>query len=160
MPANAITIISGVLNAFENDITLQGYIDLFEMFEDEFDIVERGLIPFINIKSGIPSFRVTTVDNKPIHNFQRHVYPLIITFGNRGKTGKAVVKGEGSKKGLWDMCEDIRAVINADPTFGGVVEDIQIFPEIGVNTYKHESGRHWIGQGAMKLEVCKDYCRY
>jgi hypothetical protein len=130
------------------------YVRRFETFEDEHKLVVDGKFPWMNVS--MYTGRITDAGNLRRYDAERHEYTLIITFSIRDVLKKTVLEGTASLRGLWDFCEDIIAGLNTDRTFGGVIDDAPLRADVAVDAVNYESGKFWIGRGAIQCAVYRD----
>jgi len=80
----------------------------------------------------------------------------ITTTGSQSGTHTLWYNPDINFKGLFDIYDDFRVLINSDRTFGDVVTNAPWRPVFGSDVQKHISGEFWIGRAIIILEVYKD----
>jgi hypothetical protein len=150
--SEAVDIAKAIETQF--DCATLSYVKNITRFEEEIELVNEGVFPFINIR--VESLSTGAAANLRKSDAERRTYGVVITFAVRNKKRKIAIEGSSSEKGVWDVYEDIRTVVKTDLTFWGIVDDLPWKPDTSVDAVKFESDRHWIGRGAIVFDVYKD----
>jgi hypothetical protein len=147
------TIMNGVHVALKNAAGLS-YLKSITLYEDELDIEQKGLFPYLNIDAR--DIKITDAENIDKGTLERQTIPVVLIFANRNANKELIKKGNDSFKSLFDIYDDLKSVIYSDRTFGGVVNSRNYRPDFTSDVSQQQDGRFWIGRAAMIFEVYKD----
>ena len=151
--SEANDIIQAIKTQLDNYTGLD-YLKSLTVYEDEIDLEDKGLFPYINID--LMDFRVQDADNMSRHHMERRVYPVMFLIGNRDKLKSSIKEGSASFKGLFKIYDDIKAAIYTDLTFSKTVREFPWRPDFASDVSKHENGEFWIGRAMIIFQVYKD----
>ena len=152
--SEVISIVNNIKNQFKCSEFLK-FVRKFETYEDENKLVLDGKFPWVNIS--IYQTNITNAGNLRRYDAERHEYSLVITFSNRSKSKRKVLKGNEDVKGIWAFYENIMKAINQDKTFNNKINEAPLSPDVATDAIEYENGKFWIGRGAVKITIYKDY---
>lgn len=152
--SEANTIITAIYNAVNNSTAIMTYIKSLTMYEDIFTIEDSGKFPYINIDC--EDIKIVDADNIDKRNLERHIMPVVFIFGVRNVKKSLIKKGDASFKSLFDIFDDLKALIYSDPTFSKAVNSRNYRPDFTSDVSQQQDGQFWIGRAAMIFEVYKD----
>lgn len=130
------------------------YVKHFDTSENENDMVAKGKFPWVNIK--VSNRKTATAGSLSRRTHKRIISSVIITFSVRHTSFKTAMEGGTDIKGIWDLQNDIDAGLEADLSFGGVVQKSPYDPDTAADVVSIDSGRFWIGRGVTKFNVFSD----
>lgn len=138
-----------ILTAIQYQLETVSELKRIEVNDSEIDLVKDGKFPWANVKT--PTMKLGKADNLRLYDAERHTYTIIITSAVRAKT-----KGQALSD-MWDLYESIKSAIDTDTSFSGNVDDVPVIPTVAVDAAVWDSGRFWIGRGAMSFDVSVDH---
>ena len=153
MSAEGIQIIDAIQATFQNSDELS-FIENIVTFQNEIDLSSKGIYPFMILS--IDGVKITAADNQDRRHIERHHYPIKVFFSNRNKEQELVLRGDDSFSGLFDIHDNVRAVILRDPTFGGVVSKYPWMSDFANTVQNYEKDQYYIGRALMMFEVYLD----
>ncbi|PKL35871.1 MAG: hypothetical protein CVV44_20355 [Spirochaetae bacterium HGW-Spirochaetae-1] len=130
------------------------YVKHFDTSENENDLVKKGKFPWVNVK--ITNRRTTIAGSLSRRTHKRIICNVIITFSVRDVSFKNAMEGGTDIKGIWDLQNDIDTALDADLSFGDLVNKSPYDPDTATDAVSIDSGRFWIGRGATKFNVFSD----
>ena len=150
-----LTVLEAVKTQFEADTTLSAYVEKVDFAFDDLEVDTNGMHPSINIM--VYDVMTGPPPGQGMRDYVRYTIPLIIGYTTRDKLRKTALYGSTTKKGAWQLFNDIIDAINVDKTFGinGILNNI-FHPEYTTDAYKHIDGSEWIGKGLMVYEIYYD----
>ena len=149
------TLLEAVKLQFETDTTLSSYVEKVDYANDDLEMDTVGIHPSINLM--IYDVMTSAPPGQNMRDYVRYTMPLVIGYTTRDEIKKTALYGSTTKKGAWQLFNDIIDAINVDKTFGinGILNNI-FHPEYTTDAYKHLDGSEWIGKGLMIYEIYYD----
>jgi len=153
-----ITLIDNLQTMFQTataeDETLE-YIDSVNVykFENEHDLIKKGIHPFINLHGGDETIQKSKTFK--FRDAREKIFKVEISFYTASKTYSTVYDGDANTKGIWTIKNDIWSVIMSDKTVLGYVRDIDSNVSIKSYSTRLKDGIYY-AKGTIELSFIKD----